>query len=279
MSDYTMKLRDLVKMLLLPKSYISFYDIITNGATALFNFDFPIFDENHKLELEKKIISHYYMREIGTETPEIFVYSLYSKMNEIMPKYNALYKSQAELYDIDLLSPMNESEIISSDKTANTTENGNTVGANSTTQENKNNEESNSTFNETINNNTSSNTTENENTISSDLPQINFTGTDYGTNSTSRNLSGNQTGENTTTGNNTTNNVINATQKNTTTSSSNMNVDNSTAYGEKNNITRTRKGLNGSKSQSELIIEYQSAVLNIDEMIIDELATLFMCIY
>lgn len=55
--------------------------------------DYPIFDETYRDVLNKKLINHYYFREIGFETAEFFKRFLNRSMNEIMPYYNQLYES------------------------------------------------------------------------------------------------------------------------------------------------------------------------------------------
>lgn len=55
--------------------------------------DYPIFDETYRSVLNKKLIDHYYFREIGFETAELFKRFLNRSMNEIMPYYNQLYES------------------------------------------------------------------------------------------------------------------------------------------------------------------------------------------
>lgn len=52
---------------------------------------FPIWDESHRGELEKKIIEHYYFRQIGYETVGRFKFKLNTRLREIMPRYNKLY--------------------------------------------------------------------------------------------------------------------------------------------------------------------------------------------
>ena len=80
--------------------------VINNSYEKVFNFDFPIFDEAYRPILEKKILRHYYTREIGDETVGLWKLRLCNKLNEIMPYYNQLYKSQLiefnPLYDVDL---------------------------------------------------------------------------------------------------------------------------------------------------------------------------------
>lgn len=80
MSKYTITIRNLIK----------------NGFVFNLN-DYPIFDENYRAILNKKILDHYLMSEIGLETPALFNHYLGSKLNEIMPYYNTLYQKQALL--------------------------------------------------------------------------------------------------------------------------------------------------------------------------------------
>ena len=61
--------------------------------------DYPIFDEAYRDYLNRKIIDHYYFREIGLETPDRFAFYLRRTMNEVMPYYNELYKSQLMEFD------------------------------------------------------------------------------------------------------------------------------------------------------------------------------------
>lgn len=72
------------------------------------NFDFqmtsyPIFDENYRDTLNHNILYHYYENEIGFETAPLFRLYLNQRLNEIMPKYNALYKAQKKILDDNLL--------------------------------------------------------------------------------------------------------------------------------------------------------------------------------
>jgi hypothetical protein len=74
MGEYTLELRELIE-----------------NDTPIFDFTYPLFDAEHKSELESKIINHYYFREICCETVGRWKRMLAAKMNEIMPKYNILY--------------------------------------------------------------------------------------------------------------------------------------------------------------------------------------------
>ena len=80
--------------------------ILDKCWNKVFNFDFPIFDENYRQVLCRKILKHYYTREIAHETVGRWKLALNAKLNEIMPYYNQLYKSELlefnPFYDVDL---------------------------------------------------------------------------------------------------------------------------------------------------------------------------------
>lgn len=60
---------------------------------------FPIWDEEHRGELEKKIIEHYYFRQIGFETVGRFKFKLNTRLREIMPRMNKLYLTTQYKYN------------------------------------------------------------------------------------------------------------------------------------------------------------------------------------
>ena len=94
------------------EGYNSIASIIENARSKIFDFDYPIFDESYRNVLETKILKHYYLREICTETVGIWKLFLNSRMNEIMPYYNKLYESELiefnPLYDTDLTKDYNK---------------------------------------------------------------------------------------------------------------------------------------------------------------------------
>ena len=57
--------------------------------------DYPIYDERFRSVLNRLISDHFYTREIGAETVELFVFYLNRKMREIMPIYNIIFKQLA----------------------------------------------------------------------------------------------------------------------------------------------------------------------------------------
>lgn len=76
------------------KGYNSVQSILDNSWDKVFDFDFPIFDENYREPLCKKILKHFYTREIGEETVGLWKLRLDDRMNEIMPYFNKLYESE-----------------------------------------------------------------------------------------------------------------------------------------------------------------------------------------
>lgn len=98
--------------------------ILDKCWNKVFNFNFPIFDENYRQVLCKKILKHYYTREIAHETVGRWKLALNAKLNEIMPYYNQLYKSELlefnPFYDVDLTRSREGSG--TSNRTSNNTE-------------------------------------------------------------------------------------------------------------------------------------------------------------
>ena len=68
-------------------------EIVDKARHNIFS-NYTINDENQRAELEKKILKHYYTREIGFETVGLFKLYLNNRMAEIMPYYNKLYESE-----------------------------------------------------------------------------------------------------------------------------------------------------------------------------------------
>ena len=85
--------------------YSSVDRIISAAIPKVFDFNFPIFDEAYRNVLCGKILKHYYTREIGEETVGLWKLRLNTRMNEIMPYYNKLYRSETyefnPMYDVD----------------------------------------------------------------------------------------------------------------------------------------------------------------------------------
>lgn len=93
------------------KYTLNVFELINAG----FDFglqDYPIFDEDYRPVLNKTILDHFYMYEIGFETPALFKKYLNNQMDLIMPKYNAMFKAQLQMLDnplgnVDLTETLN----------------------------------------------------------------------------------------------------------------------------------------------------------------------------
>ncbi len=102
MSKYTTELRYICEVEAgydESQGYNSVDEIVTKAAPKIFSFDFPIFNEAYRLPLEKKILKHFYTREISEETYGLWKLRLEDKMNLIMPYFNKLYDSDDLPFD------------------------------------------------------------------------------------------------------------------------------------------------------------------------------------
>lgn len=93
MSKYTTELRWICEHFANLGENASVIDIIKEAAPQIFNFDYPIYNPSHKLDLEITILRHFYTREICEETYGLWHLRLEDTIRNIMPYYNELYKS------------------------------------------------------------------------------------------------------------------------------------------------------------------------------------------
>lgn len=108
MSRYTTELRFICEQQAgydKQQGYNNVKNVLEKAYPKVFDFDYPIFDTLYKPVLEKKILRHYYTREICEETYGLWKLRLEDKMNNIMPYYNQLYESELlqfnPFYDTD----------------------------------------------------------------------------------------------------------------------------------------------------------------------------------
>lgn len=307
MSKYTTELRFICETsagLTDSEGYTSTRDIIEKSREKIFDFDYPIFDEKYRSVLETKIIKHYYTREIAGETVGLWKLWLDERMNNIMPYYNQLYKSELlefnPLYDTDITTDSNRNVTHEENTTDNNVRTDDTNRAETGTETrtddlaSKNTRTDDlSTANSHEDHDTDSDTSESL-TAYSDTPQNGLTGVsdlNYLTNATKVNGSDNKTHDNNgsyTTKNTgtqvneasqtgTVKNDITNTVKNTgTVSDSGTGTKN---YDNVNEYLEHVRGKRGSDSYSKLISEYRKTFLNIDQMIINSLSDLFMGVW
>ena len=295
MSKYTTEVRYICEHFSGLSESVGYDDVeqvIKNCLPKVFDFNFPIFDESYRTVLETKILRHYYTREIGLETVGLWKLKLNTKLNEIMPYYNQLYKSELiefnPLYDVEITR---ERKIEGSG--TKDTENGeNRDGENhaETSQSNSNKVTENDIDNGTVNGVTDG--TQNQNTsgngtkMYSDTPQGAITDLQAGkylTNATVDNanntFSGASHDSNTQTSENTRNNETNT---DGSSDSSNNGEYSSTMDGYSNTTLSNTEdylehviGSNGGESFSKRLNDYRATFINIDMMVINDLEELF----
>lgn len=224
--------------------------ILDKCWNKVFNFDFPIFDEKYRQVLCRKILKHYYTREIAHETVGRWKLALNAKLNEIMPYYNQLYKSELlefnPFYDVDL------------------TRNRQGSGTSKKTSDNK------ETNNDTSKNIGSSSGTSNTDTLNrfSDTPQ-NSMDTQGITDSVPL-TTVTKVNENNTTTNNSTDTT---TRTGNRTGSGTENINNTDKYIE------TVKGKQGTENYSSLLKKFRETFLNIDMRIIEDCSDCFFTLW
>lgn len=250
MSKYTTEVRYICEVssgLNESVGYSKIEDVITGAMSKIFDFDFPIFDESYRSVLERKILKHFYTREICEETVGLWKLRLNTRLNEIMPYYNKLYKS--ELLDFnplytDNLKRERTTKLNSKRETGNngevdTTNNSNSKGSGTGTTNN------------------------NGSDLYSDTPQGSLNGVESGTY------------------------LTNARKTNDTTTSSSDTYNNSSTNGKVLSSENGSDDFNSTEdylesvsgyagvNASDLLKKYRETFLNIDMMIIDKLEDLF----
>jgi hypothetical protein len=266
--------------------------IIETASPKFFNFDYPIFDEAYRNTLQTKILKHYYTREIGYETVGLFKLKLDTKLNEIMPFYNQLYKSALlefnPFYDVDLTREHKKKSEGSQDVKGNLTSTDKITTSDKTSHSLMHESDSTSTSDGS---NHQTNVRSGENTkvqrnLFSETPQGALTGVETETYLTDARKITDTTNINET-------DTLDATTGDTTTQEINSNdsgrVDRDLITNNDTNATNTSltninnledyietvKGKQGSGSYSSLLKEFRETFINVDMMVINELNDLF----
>ena len=244
MSKYTTEVRFICESksgLSESKGFGSVDEVLNGSWDKIFTSKVSFFDEEYRGVLCKKILKHYYLREIGCETVGIWLLWMNTKLEEIMPYYNKLYESELikfnPMYDVDWNRKGNKTGNESGSGSRSTS--GNNSGTNTQSG-------------------TSSNTRKD---LYSDTPQGALTGVEsetYLTNARKVSDSG-ETG------------VKGSTSGSYEDSESSSNkVDTTEDYVE--SVT----GKQGGSSYSKLLNEFRETFLNIDMQVIEEFAEMFM---
>ena len=288
MAHFTIELRNLLEAytgMTEPSTYSEMDKLISDGRKLLFDFGYPIFDENYRETIETKIIRHFYFREIGQETPGRFKSRLYTKMNEIMPYFNQLYMSEKLAYD----------PFIDTDIATTFNRNADEIGENNRNNSGSTNTDTTNTGERTTNNTVSTETDSTDNSTNttnatttgkrrhSDTPQGGLTGLENDQYMSDATLT-DETVVQSDKGEQTSNVSMETTGKEETHSTDTGNAKTETTFGEiaTHKINNTEdtfnytKGKSGGRTYMEMLKQYRDSFLNIDLMVINQLEPLFM---
>lgn len=263
-----------------PSNFASVDSTIQAAIPNIFTFTFPIFDEGYRVPLETKILRHYYTREIGLETVGLWRMKLETKLNEVMPYFNQLYKSELlefnPFYDVELGTTRNNEH----NQIENATENADATSKSETDTTQTTKDTIADTDNTTIDSTVTRNNTEKN--AYSDTPQGQVSNVDNYTYLTNyRNV--NNTGTDST--DETNNRTYNRTADGTLTVNITNNSSSTNEVQNNKNITSTDdyiekvSGKRGTSSYSSMLKEFRETFLNIDMQVIDSLSDLFMGVW
>lgn len=248
--------------------YSKINEVLDSAIPKLFDFDFPMYDEGYRDILCRKILKHYYMREIGAETVAQWKFWLDTRLNEIMPYYNQMYKSTLldfnPLYDVDVTTTR-------SGKTGGTTD----VTGSSTNKDTKNIERDGSLDGSVtaVGESNSNNHAQNVN-VFSDTPQGVLDGVTFNDHLTdARKVTNDVTNTQNSNESTTTKNIASDKIKDVTDRTENRTG--KTVANTTEEYLEKVQGKQGGVSSSKLLAEYRKTFVNIDTMIIEELSDLF----
>lgn len=94
------------------KVTIELGQLIKDGV-KLWDFDYPSYYKGEaKTAFEKKVIDHFYFRQIGQETVGRFLHVFRTRVREIMPRYIDMYKTVEIMNNLD--NPFDNVDIVES---------------------------------------------------------------------------------------------------------------------------------------------------------------------
>lgn len=209
-------------------------------------------------ELNAKILNYYKFREIGFETFGRFLDELRTSLHEIMPKYNQLFYSLDQefnvVYNVDYEKTITR----------------NLEG------ENKNSELTNSetSSSATDTSNVTSNTTSYDKNVKSLTPQNEI-------NTPAQNINNIKYADEVNWNKNDTTGVSNTTGNSTTNAENNTSTNGTLTRDENEETIERTKGNYGVVSAQDLILKYRETIINVEQLIINDprIAELFMMIY
>lgn len=220
-------------------------EVISKSWNKIFTGKVKMFDENYREVICSKILKHYYLREICSETVGIWKLWMNERLEMILPYYNKLYES-ARL-EFDPLKDVNYSRTYDKACSDVGTDSRSTEGSNSGTGEST---------------QTNTNTSKTVDKYA-DTPQGALDNVEKGSYLTnarivnvddSASLKGTTKSSDSYSGSENSNSTMNSTEK----------------------YVESIAGKMGTASYSKMLNEYRSTLLNIDAMVVNEFSDLFM---
>lgn len=278
--------------------------VLSNCWNKIFTTKTSFFDENYRAPLCKKILKHYYLREIGTEVVGVWQLWLNTRLEEIMPYYNQLYKSALLEFnpfnDIDVTYDRNTTGNVSRNRDdtekavleniSKDVESGNTASEGSETTSG----EKHGTGSTAGSGDSNYSDTSNTKSLVSDTPQGGITNLEDMKYLTSARIDGiiNSGDSDYTSNENRKDDENTSGSKNTTGSTDHSSTKNGT-FNQTNNVNKTEDetvqstedymqhilGKQSGVSYSSRLQEFRETFMNIDMMVIKEFADLFMMLW
>jgi|SRR5690625_1181231 len=276
-----------------PPEFYSHNEKIEIGRKHLFDFDYPIFDEDYRKVFETNFIREFYMREIGFETMGLFKIRLEHWLNINMPYFNKLYESELLEFDPLSNSEMNVTHNKTNDKQQSDSKDITKESTEHEEFENNSNQTGNTTG--TTNTNSSTQTEQNDDNfnrkLESDTPDGRLAITtedgegviEYASKieeQSTNNKSNIDSTQNTTD----TSNVdsSNDIENRGTSDNAKQGSQNETLVSDINEVEdfiQHRVGKIGVQTYSKMLMEFRQSFLRIDKMIFDEMQELFLLVY
>lgn len=237
MANYTMTLHEMLSNPLTQNIFPTHYDFYLDDAKA-------------RKDFEEKFINHYYYREIGFETPFMFIQKLESHLRLNMPYWKQLYQTELESKKINFMLNKDLREtFIREVETENESS-----GSNTTSQ--------NATRTDSVSQEGTSSNTHKESTLQDGVSTASLTD-GYLTGTSSDN------GSQTTSGSS--NSTDNVSVNGTASQTGNESVLEKTELISQGNI--------GITSSAQLLKEWRDVLINMDQIIIESCHDLFMKLY
>ena len=263
MATYTMELRTLIE----------------TYHTDIFDFDYAFYSDNvnEKKAFEELFINHFYYHEIGCETYSRWHHLLKAKLQLIMPYYEQLYQTEWKRVGKDMMNSKDLTETTIHTLTSNQLGTQAQQGSSESSSQSEGSgvETSESNAQSSGSGESSNRSTDLESALENGVPQVHLE-TDLTRKAQSDSTS-------TTSTNATTQSELNATSSSQATTSNHATNESSLTNQQQNQLeektTFNSKGNIGIQTPAYAITEWRKVIINLNQMIIEDLSSLFIQIY